>query len=107
MEYRWSPLEGARTSAAGVTHGCGLPCGWGTLDLSPLQEQLVLVITEASLEPQLRGESRKIRSSKLFWATQQDRVSNRNCRVMWYTAQQSWLVPDSTDTVNPALGMVL
>ena len=43
--------EGTRSSGAGVTDSCELPCGCWELNPDPLEEQPVLLTSEPSLIP--------------------------------------------------------
>jgi hypothetical protein len=42
----WGSEESIRSPGPGVTYGCEPPCGCWELYLGPLEEQLVLLITE-------------------------------------------------------------
>lgn len=51
----WSSLrteKGVRAPGTGVTHDCEPPCGCWDSNPGPLEEQLVLLTTEPSLQPQ-------------------------------------------------------
>ena len=51
-KYPWRPEGTIRSPRAGVTIGCELPSvGAGKANLDPLQEQLVLLIIDPSLQP--------------------------------------------------------
>jgi hypothetical protein len=49
--YPQRPEEGIRSSNSGVTYGYEPPCGFWELNSSPLEDHLVLLITEPSFQP--------------------------------------------------------
>ena len=52
VQYPQRPVEGIGSPGTGVIDGCEPLCGFWELNPDPLQEQLVPLTTEPSLQPQ-------------------------------------------------------